>query len=439
MSTPAHESVASRRSRRRSPRWRQLIVILVAIPVLTGLGLWLSLWWAERPLKAVERAISQKDFRRALDLSEGYLKRDPYSSRALDLKAQAYVGLRRYRDALTIYDKLGTDSLAGQRAWAEALLREQRWTDALPLLREVDQKRPADPDVLHELAACAVQAGEFDEGVRKARELAEIPGQSDRGDLLIGILQINQGNYRLASAALESLLQKNPEATGLQVPAAEIFQGLGQSYLNDGRPAEAVVQLEKSLSLEETAERFALLGDARELEGNLDLAAEAWRRAADLEPGLRRAREGLARTALENRQPAAAREWLEPLTGSESINSSIAHLMMRCCTLLGDTDEASRFEQLEKQLRKSEDHKRALDDVVKQSPKSFWALAVRAHRFASEGNRQQAAALLKIVDGIRQKMPESSNDPENFIGRLVEAVFEGGTLPSLDLVPVESH
>ncbi|RPI84685.1 MAG: hypothetical protein EHM42_07325 [Planctomycetaceae bacterium] len=64
---------------------------------------------------------------------------------------------------------------------------------------------------------------------------------------------------------------------------------------------------------------------------------------------------------------------------------------------------------------------------------------MRAHKFAIEGNLQQAAVLLRIIDGIRQKKPETFADPQGFIDQLVQAVFEGGPLPSLDLVPVESH
>ncbi|MFN9375389.1 MAG: tetratricopeptide repeat protein [Planctomycetaceae bacterium] len=150
-----------RRPVRRGSPIRRLLSVLIGIPVITG-GLLLGwLWWAERPLKAVERSLTQGDFRTALERVDTYLKGDPASSRALDLKAQSLVGLRRFPDALAIYERIGSDTVNGQRAWGEALLRMQRWTDALPLLRQVHQKQPDNADVTHELAACAMQAGEF--------------------------------------------------------------------------------------------------------------------------------------------------------------------------------------------------------------------------------------------------------------------------------------
>lgn len=426
-----------RRPVRRGSPIRRLLSVLIGIPVITG-GLLLGwLWWAERPLKAIERSLTQGDFRTALERVDTYLKVDPASSRALDLKAQALVGMRRFPDALAIYERIGSDTVTGQRAWGEALLRMQRWTDALPLLRQVHQKDPTNANVTHELSACAMQAGEFEEAVRLADELAQLPGHRERGLLLVGVLHSNHGNYRLASQAFGQLLESNPDGAGLQILPEELFQGMGQACLNDGKPEEAIRHLTRSIELRPTAERYSFLGEAWELQGDLTQAGDAWKKGIALDPDLARAREGLARVALDERQPQQAIDWLQPLSVPNKLTSAIAHTLKRANSLLGDKEAADHWDAEETRLREAEERKRALDDVVKQAPQSFWALALRAHKFASDGNLRQAATLLQTVDGMRKQKPGGYQDPQRFLDLLIDSVQSGSPLPSLDLVPLE--
>ena len=301
----------------------------------------------------------------------------------------------------------------------------------------MQQKQPDNADVTHELAACAMQAGEFEEAVKLAERLSQMPGQRERGLLLVGVLQSNHGNYRLASEAFGQLLESNPDGSGLQISPEELFQGMGQACLSEGKPAEAIQYLSRSIELRPTAERYSFLGDAWELQGDLAQAADAWKKGIDLDADLSRAREGLARAALDERQPAQAIEWLQPLSVPGKVTSTIAHTLKRANAQLGDKSQADHWDGEETRLRNEEERKRALDDVVKQAPQSFWALALRAHKFASEGNRQQAATLLRTVDGMRSQKPDGYKDPGGFLDKLMEAVQKGSPLPSLDLVPLE--
>ena len=212
---------------------------------------------------------------------------------------------------------------------------------------------------------------------------------------------------------------------------------MGQACLSEGKPAEAIQYLSRSIELRPTAERYSFLGDAWELQGDLAQAADAWKKGIDLDADLSRAREGLARAALDERQPAQAIEWLQPLSVPGKVTSTIAHTLKRANAQLGDKSQADHWDGEETRLRNEEERKRALDDVVKQAPQSFWALALRAHKFASEGNRQQAATLLRTVDGMRSQKPDGYKDPGGFLDKLMEAVQKGSPLPSLDLVPLE--
>ena len=436
MHEPERPTFAPPKPARAPRRARRVLRTLVVILGFTALLLWGYLWLAERPLRGVERALTQRNFPFAVRQVDAFLKANPTSSRALDLKAQALVGLKRYRDALVIYERVGTDTQPGQRAWSEALLQEKRWSDALPLLNSLNRQLPDDPDVLHELAACSMQTGDFDAAIAHATRLSQLPGQADRGGLLLGVLHANHGNHRKAAEAFTTLLQHNPQGEGLQIRPEELFQGLGQALLGDGQAKPAIERLEQAIAARPTAELHALLGDACELAGDLDHARQAWQSSLALDPEEARAREGLARLALDERQPAQVVELLTPVAEGNRLTSTMAHLLKRASQQLEDTAEVDRWDAVETRLRDSEERRRALEDLVRQSPKSFWAIAVRSHRFASEGNLYQALILADALLDIRKQKPDSYPDPEKFVDQLIAALQEGEPLPSLDLIPL---
>lgn len=422
---------------RQGRRWPRMLRTLLVILAVTIASLWGYLWLAERPLKGVERALRQRNYSFALQQAEAFLKANPASSRALDLKAQALVGLQRFRDALVIYERIGTDTPPGQRAWAEALLREKRWSDALPLLIELNRQTPEDPEILHELSACSMQSGDFDSAIQHATRLSELPDHAERGGLLLGVLQANHGNHRRAAEAFSALLRNNPQAQGLQILPEELFQGLGQALLGDGQAEPAIQRLQQAIACRPTAERHALLGDAAELAGDLEQARSAWQASLDLDPNESRAREGLARLALDERQPTRVVELLEPVADADRLTSTMAHLLKRACQQLEQPEQVDRWDAEETRLRDSEERRRALEDLVRQSPKSFWSIAVRAHRFASEGNLYQASILAETLLGIRREKPDSYPDPGRFVDQLVASLEQGESLPSLDLIPLD--
>ena len=93
-------------------------------------------------------------------------------------------------------------------------------------------------------------------------------------------------------------------------------------------------------NIRETSERYAFLGDAWELKGDLTKAEEAWRKSVELDPDQARAREGLARVAMEENQPTQAIEWLRPMSEGSKLTSSIAHVLKRASGQLGEIGRA---------------------------------------------------------------------------------------------------
>src|SRR5436190_17506960 len=212
---PPPTKLASPRPLRRPP-WVRVLVGLVAIVVFTASAIGLSLWWEDRPLRAIEQALDRKDFPQALELAHDDLKVSPNHFPALDQKARALAGLERWTEAGRLFDRIGADSFASQRAWAQSLLHEQRWTEALPLLTRLNELSPDDGDILHELCACQGQLGYFDESIQAAERLTKMPGHDRRGRLLLGMLHYKRGNNRLAIQAWRPLLEQQSDLSDLQ-------------------------------------------------------------------------------------------------------------------------------------------------------------------------------------------------------------------------------
>lgn len=417
---------AFRKSRASAAR---LIAAAALIVLVTISGLGITLWWEERPLRTIEHALEQKEFDEALKLANKYLEAFPTRSQALTQKARALAGLERWSEAARLFDRIGADSTAAQRAWSLALVHEERWNEALPLLARLSEVSPDDTDVLFELASCEGNLGYVEEAISAAERLSLITGQESRGNLLLGMLQSIRGNNRLAIEAWQTILKRNPDLADLQVSPAEFLLMYGRALTNDGRPAEALRLLARALELSPGADVQKALAEAYEELGDIPAAVVFWRQVAAAIPDDRAAREGLARVALESQSGDEALRWLEPLLGRSDLQASTAYLAQRAATLAGDRDSAAKWERRADELRKSEKQTKKFEETMRNAPQSFWGRALRAHRFARDGNSSQALA---IAEKLLKEAPD-----QTFIRRLTEALRNQEPLPSLDLVPLD--
>lgn len=408
--------------------WLRNLVLIVGV---TGGGIALALWWEDRPLRAIENSLDREQFDQALVLAEDYLRLYPDRTRGWQLKARALAGQQQWEHAARIFEKVGSDGPASERAWSQALLHLNRWSEALPLLLELRKTRPDDAALLHELAACHGQLADYEAAVEVAEALRRLPGQDDRARLLIGTLHERQGNHRLAVESWQAILDSNPDLTGLQIPPAEFLSAFGRALLNDGRADQALAVLERSYELEHDAETAAALGDACEQTGDPQRAQQLWKGALARDTGNMKARNGLARAALEHNAPAEALQWLEPMAGRSELPSATAYLFQRAMTQLGRKEDAARWGARVAKLREQEQRLELIDKGVQSAPDAFWSRAVRAHRYASQGNLRQAA---QMVERLLEERPD-----EPFIRQLAEALEKKAPLPSFDLIPMTLH
>jgi tetratricopeptide (TPR) repeat protein len=245
--------------------------------------------------------------------------------------------------------------------------------------------------------------------------------------MFVGVILRDLGKDAEAAEAFRAVLMHDPQAETLQTPAAEFYLQFGQTLLRLGKPEEALDPLKRSAAARETPEVLYELGNAAlHLQRPAD-AQTAWQRAVAVDERHAPSREALARAALEQSQPQQALDWLSPLPAAGSTLES-AYLRQRAYTLLGNDNEAQAWQQRAGELRKQQEFTAEIDHLLLDSPDSFWARAVRAHRFAQQGNWRQAELLAEVL------LLEAPAEP--FVIELTTAIHRRRDLPSLDSLPI---
>ncbi len=405
----------------------QLSVVLLCV---AG-GLWGAMWWQERPLRTVEGLLRQGDLLRATTEVEHFLQDHPHHERALSLKARIFVEQGRSQEAIVLFERVGASEPQDLHAWAKALLQQEQWSLAIPLLEYVDKSGIDHADVVHEIAACYAKLGNFDKALKAAEEFANQPGFAARGELLKGTIHHQRGNLRLTASAWSVVLKSSPDALDLQISPAEFFLEYGRVLLALGEPALAEKLITRSLDIEQSPSAHVSLGETKFQLGKAAEARECFEATLSSDPDSLAARKGLATLALAEGQAERAVELLIPLEQSTALTSEIAFLLQRGYVRLGNEASAKQWQERADQLRVEENIKSAADQILRDTPDSDWAEVIRAYKFARVGNWTEAEILLNTL-GV-----ESQTQP--FIRDLCAAVKSRGELPSLRDLPIRDR
>ncbi len=426
--SPSAEPVrASRNPFFRTPL-RKLLALVVAIAAALGaVAAWQ--WWQDAPLRDAEAELARDNAPRALALTEYYLDLHPGSGRAEADRARALSLLGRADEAIEVYKRVGAATTDELRAWARAHILKAEWSRAAPLLEQALRLSPADADALYELTTCRTRLGLLGEAIDTAERFTALPGQGARGNILIGAIQADRGNADEAILAYKRAESLAPDGLGLQLPPEEFFEQYASLLLNQGRDAEAIPLFERSLAARPTAATHHLLGKAFARTGDVEAARRNWNAAIELDPAGVTPREELANLALVAGDAAAARESIKPLERLAEHRFESAYLFQRLAALEKDDDAFARWKSKADELRDLDKRITSLEQLMATTPGSYWAQAVRAHKFATLGNWQQAADL---INGI-----EKTDEEHPFVTDLREAVRTRGPLPALDRVPMQ--
>jgi Tfp pilus assembly protein PilF len=253
-----------------------------------------------------------------------------------------------------------------------------------------------------------------------------LPGHEAAGHLHLAELYQNWGQSSLASEHYARVLELRPDATGLALPPAEVFLKYGQSLLAAGTARRALELFERSGqttpgtdALLCQAEALQTLGEHRQAQGLLQQILQEGAHEHE-------ARERLAESELQRRDPSAAVAWLQPLIERRVLSSHAAFLLQRAYTDLGDEALAEQWQAETAQRRLTERRLRAWR-LAQADPRSPRARTLAAYEAAAAGDWQGAGQVLALL--LRQA-PEAYQ--EDFVQQLVEAVRNRGELPQIE-------
>jgi hypothetical protein len=121
--------------------------------------------------------------------------------------------------------------------------------------------------------------------------------------------------------------------------------------------------------------------------------------------------------------------WLEPLVVLSDLPASTAYLIQRAHTQLGNDEAASQWRERTARIRERERLTSVVNQVLHESPQSFWGQVILAHQFASRGNWAEAEAILAPL--------EQDPPPDAFFHDLISAVRSRRPLPPLERLPIK--
>lgn len=390
----------------------------------------LLVWLDERPLRLAESALAAGDVPLAANLVADYLEQHPGHSRALGLRARILVRTNRPVEGIEILERIGAATEDDMQALARAYLLLERWSAALPLLEKIVSLNPENADAWYELTSCRARMWLFQEALDSAQHYARFSGREARGWTLIAGLHRDLRNEEQAVQAFAEALKHDPDATDVQLPAAEFFAQYGLTLLSLGRAAEAVPYLQRSLDQLQVAATCSALAAAYEQLGEHEKAVATYERAVKLDSRSFAARESLANAAIQAGSPQQALEWLEPLQEDPALRSTTAYLLQRVFTLLDQADRAGAWADRAEKLRDQERIESTVNEFVSSAPQSPWGLVIRAYRFAQRGNWPQAQVLMDSI-------PSDEDARQPFVKDLRRAVRERGSLPRLERIPIK--
>ncbi len=405
---------------------RKLLVV-IALLAIVGLGFFAVEWFRDSGLRSARSLFEAGDLEAANNQVISWEREYGATGRSQALQARILVALGRHRTALRIFEQIGAADFGEMHSWATAYLSLQQWSRALPLLQGLHEQQPENADILHEMAACQAQLGQYDEALKTA-ELFKSTGKSvHRALLLIGSIQMKRGNDAEALKVWNEIRQFDPEYKDLQLPTDEFLTQFASLHVEQGQVDRASELLQQALKIRESAEAWFQFGLVADLQGQPDEAQKRWLNAIRISPDHLNARESLARQELTKGDAEKALSWIQPALKNDAVRSSTAYLMQRIAQLKKDPEQTAYWQEQVEKIRRRETIDSTVRRILTENPNSYWARIVRSYQFAEQGNMQQAKALL---DEVRKE----GEDP--FVTDLRKAIESGGSLPEKDRVPI---
>jgi tetratricopeptide (TPR) repeat protein len=303
-------------------------------------------------LPEADAAYSRNNLEAALRIAKAHLARRPFSRHATLLATRCLSRLGRPDQAEPYYQKVGTLDLEDQHIRAYALVLSNRREPAIQAFREILKRRPDDVLALSRLAAVLLSESRWDDTLRTAERLINIPSGAVIGHTLKGVVHHNTRDPELAVVEFDRVLELDPELKQMPLkPRSMFWTEFCHNLLVVGRSNEARRHLKGMLGEGDDPKIADLLGQSYYLEGAIDDAEQCWRLALRWDAdrfgtwwriGMIQLQRGQTAEAIESlsRSSALAPEAVGPLYG-----------LCLAYRRLGRNEESDRLMEQVKRLR----------------------------------------------------------------------------------------
>jgi tetratricopeptide (TPR) repeat protein len=178
---------------------------------------------------------------------------------------------------------MNTTNDTGVAAAAQSALRHLRagqLDDAVSLYRKVLERDVEHREALFNMAQIMKQLGKVGDGdAYERRFLALLPGKGDT--------HVRMGRYLHVCGKYDEALKDFQAASDLGQDDAELYRYIGDTFLDQGNPSDALINFEKVLKFESrNASIHALMGEAYRSLNRFDEALASARKAVAINPNL---------------------------------------------------------------------------------------------------------------------------------------------------------
>jgi tetratricopeptide (TPR) repeat protein len=336
-----------------SRRWRSVAVWLVFLALLAALTVWnvtSSTGLAEARVAYARGALAN-----CLEHALNHLARQPWSREAALLAARSFSRLDYAEQAEKYFKRAGRLSQSDLQMRAYGLARSRHPEAAIPVFNEILVRDPENVAALRRLAAVLLSQFKTDELLSLADRLSRIPTGAVIGAAMRAVVHHNDTNPQAAVAAFEQVLALDPNLQDSPLPRRLFWEHFADDLVASGRITDAKAYLTKAILAASDPALMNLLGNLYVLDGNIDQAERCFNQAVEGDPNQYGPHLGLAKLALQRRQPRDALGHLKKAKLLAPRQYDVLYTLASVYRQLGQIADAERTQESVKQLRASPD------------------------------------------------------------------------------------
>ena len=247
---------------------------------------------------------------------------------------------------------------------SECYIRLHQGDRAIPILRQLQQHNPENPQLFTDAAVAAEQMQDWALMEENAQRALDIAPEDDNALFLLARCKFSQQEYAEAEQHLNTLLNRNGDYNSVRLLHARTCY---EQKKYDETEADLNFMIQHDMASEGA---YFLLGMLKETQGDTAAATHAYQTMIDIDPFIREAPLKLARIALNNDNPQQALTYLDEAIQMQEDFVPAYKLRADVKRALGDesgaeADEKTAMELVPEEIKGEENLEAKINDFYK--------------------------------------------------------------------------